>query len=94
MKISSKLSILTVGATLLASSLVAENFKVLTPPDPNSIPLMVLEAKQKEFLGTDTIKITKAPSGDISAMKAMMNDKKVDVALFNFIAGVSFTLKE
>ncbi len=81
---------LAIGASLLASSLLAQNFKVLTPPDPNSIPLMVLEAKQKEFLGTDTLQIAKAPSGDISAMKAIMNDKKVDVALFNFIAGGKF----
>ncbi len=90
MKILNKLGFLTIGATLLASSLLAENFKVLTPPDPNSIPLLVLEAKQKEFLGTDTMTIAKAPSGDISAMKAIMNDKKVDVALFNFIAGGKF----
>ncbi|MEA1914331.1 MAG: hypothetical protein U9N30_03350 [Campylobacterota bacterium] len=85
-----KLSLLTLGTLLLTSSLMAQNFKVLTPPDPNSIPLLVLEAKQQEFLGTDTLSIAKAPSGDISAMKAIMNDKKVDVALFNFIAGGKF----
>ncbi len=90
MQMIKRLGFLTISATLLASSLLAENFKVLTPPDPNSIPLLVLEAKQKEFLGTDTLQIAKAPSGDISAMKAIMNDKKVDVALFNFIAGGKF----
>ncbi len=90
MQILKKLSLLTVGASFLASSLMAQTFKVLTPPDPNSIPLLVLEAKQKLFLGKDTLKVAKAPSGDISAMKAIMNDKKVDVALFNFIAGGKF----
>jgi len=75
---------------LFASSAAAQTFKVLTPPDPNSIPLMVLKAKEKELLGADTMEIVKAPSGDMSAMKAIMNSKSVDVALFNFISGGKF----
>ena len=90
MQIIKKFTLGTVGVMFLTSTLLGQTFKVLTPPDPNSIPLLVLEAKQKEFLGADKLKIAKAPSGDISAMKAIMNDKKVDVALFNFIAGGKF----
>lgn len=85
-----KITLLSMGVALLTTATMAESFKVLTPPDPNSIPLLVLEAKQKEFLGTDELIVAKAPSGDISAMKAIMNGKKADVALFNFIAGGKF----
>ncbi|MGM0623459.1 MAG: hypothetical protein ACQESH_05490 [Campylobacterota bacterium] len=85
-----KAVVLSLATALFATAAVAETFKVLTPPDPNSIPILVLEAKQKEFLQKDTLQIAKAPSGDISAMKAMMNDKKADVALFNFLAGGKF----
>ncbi len=69
----------------------AREIKVMTPPDPNSIPLMVLEAKSQEFLPAgDTIKLVIAPAGDVSAMKAIMVQKKADIGLFNFLAGGKF----
>lgn len=69
----------------------AREIKVMTPPDPNSIPLMVLEAKSQEFLPSGMIiKPVVAPAGDVSAMKAIMAQKKADIGLFNFLAGGKF----
>jgi ABC-type nitrate/sulfonate/bicarbonate transport system substrate-binding protein len=69
----------------------AREIRVLTPPDPNSIPLMVLEEKTDAFLPKDTtLKIVVAPAGDVSAMKAIMAQKKADIGLFNFLAGGKF----
>ena len=67
---------------------------VATPPDPNSIPLLVLKAHEKDWLKKDgynlKIKIKLAPGGDPSAMKAMLHSKQVDLALFNNIGAAKF----
>jgi len=62
-------------------------FKVVTPPDPNSIPLLVLDAKQKEWMDGVEIQTTVAPGGDPSAMRALLHSKEADFALFNALGG-------
>jgi ABC-type nitrate/sulfonate/bicarbonate transport system substrate-binding protein len=63
---------------------------VSTPPDPNFIPIAVLEAKAKEWMPGVTVKVVTAPAGDPSAMRAMIQKKAVDFALFNILGGTKF----
>lgn len=67
---------------------------VATPPDPNSIPLLVLKAHERDWLKKDgynlKIKIKLTPGGDPSAMKAMLHSRQTDLALFNNIGAAKF----
>ena len=62
---------------------------VLTPPDPNSIPLLLLRANEDKWLSENGLKvkleIKLAPAGDPSAMKAMIHNKQADIGLFSNI---------
>ncbi|RKQ89088.1 ABC transporter substrate-binding protein [Brockia lithotrophica] len=63
---------------------------VVTPPDPNSIPLLLLYAKQDEWLKGDVpvkLQVKLAPGGDPSAMKALIQNRDADFALFNSLGG-------
>jgi ABC-type nitrate/sulfonate/bicarbonate transport system substrate-binding protein len=65
-------------------------FRVSTPPDPNLIPLAVLRAKAEEWMPGVEVEIVTAPAGDPGAMRAMIQKKSVDFALFNSIGGSKF----
>jgi len=81
----------TATATADAKPAIAGEYTVMTPPDPNSIALFVLQNKAAEFLPEGvSIKIKSAPGGDVAAMKAMMVKGEVDYALFNATAGGKF----
>ena len=63
---------------------------VVTPPDPNSIPLLLLYAKQDEWLKGDVpvkLQVKLAPAGDPSAMKALIQNRDADFAFFNSLGG-------
>lgn len=65
-------------------------FRVSTPPDPNIVPLAVLRAKAEEWMPGVDIELVTAPAGDPGAMRAMIQKKSVDFALFNSIGGSKF----
>lgn len=68
----------------------AEEIRLSLPPDPNALPVFVLEAKQERFLPEDELKLVSNPAGDPSAMRAMIQARRVDFALFNLVGGVRF----
>ncbi|MFP4639244.1 MAG: hypothetical protein ACLFMY_02255 [Guyparkeria sp.] len=68
----------------------AAEIRLSLPPDPNALPVFVLEAKQERFLPEDDLKLVSNPAGDPSAMRAMIQARRVDFALFNLIGGVRF----
>ncbi|MBW2187955.1 MAG: hypothetical protein JRG71_16790, partial [Deltaproteobacteria bacterium] len=87
-----QLSLLLFAALLLSTQFVAaQTIKVISPPDPNAVVLLVLEAKQEQFLphGT-TVEIVAAPAGGPQAMKKIITEKQVDIGLFNFMSGGEF----
>lgn len=67
---------------------------VVTPPDPNSVPLLLLKAYENEWLSKNgyevNLKIKLAPSGDPSAMKALLHKKQADIGLFNNLGAAKF----
>ena len=68
----------------------AEDIRLSLPPDPNALPIFVLEAKQQRFLPDDNLALVSNPAGDPSAMRAMIQARRVDFALFNLVGGVRF----
>lgn len=84
--------LLTVAACFLAvmASSRAETIRLSFPPDPNALPVFVLQAKQSEWLPQDTLALKANPAGDPSAMRALIATGEVDYALFNLIGGVRF----
>ncbi|OIQ65089.1 hypothetical protein GALL_533550 [mine drainage metagenome] len=81
--------LLAVMASLffLASPLRAETIRISFPPDPNALPVFVLQAKGAQFLPHDTLEFRANPAGDPSAMRALIASGQVDYALFNLIGG-------
>ncbi|MFP4251133.1 MAG: hypothetical protein ACOCY2_01705 [Guyparkeria sp.] len=77
-------------ALLFALPSQAAEIRLSLPPDPNALPVFVLEAKQERFLPEDDLKLVSNPAGDPSAMRAMIQARRVDFALFNLIGGVRF----
>lgn len=65
-------------------------FRVISPPDPNLIPVAVLRAKAAVLAPGIDIEIVTAPSGDPSAMRAMLYSRAADFALFNTLGGSRF----
>lgn len=78
------------GVIVGGSPVYAEKVTITLPPDPNALPVFVLKAKQAEFLPQDEIVIVQAPGGDPSAMRAMIQGKKMDFAFFNTVGGANF----
>ena len=71
-----------------AAPLWAKEYTVTVPPDSSAIPLMVLEAKQKEWLPNDMrIKITKWPLGDPCAQRVIVALKTADLGLLELQEG-------
>jgi len=68
----------------------AAEIRLSLPPDPNALPIFVLEEKQDRFLPDDELVLVSNPAGDPSAMRAMIQSRRVDFALFNLIGGVRF----
>lgn len=62
-------------------------FDVVTPPDPNAFPLLLLDAKQEEWLDDVALNVSTAPAGDPGAMRALLHSKEADFALFNALGG-------
>lgn len=75
---------------MLAAPARAEDIRLSLPPDPNALPVFVLEAKRQQFLPDDELTLVSNPAGDPSAMRAMIQARRVDFALFNLIGGVRF----
>jgi len=77
------------GCTREVEEAVAERtYTMLTPPDPNAIPLLLLDLYQEEMLGEGVkIEVKVAPAGDPAAMSAMIAGKEADFALFNALGG-------
>ncbi|MDP8305621.1 MAG: hypothetical protein RAO75_03785 [Candidatus Chlorobium antarcticum] len=65
-------------------------FKVIAPPDPNFIPVAVLREKVSELAPGIAVEIVTAPSGDPSAMRAMLYSRAADFALFSTLGGSRF----
>ncbi|MBF0586684.1 hypothetical protein INT08_07230 [Prosthecochloris sp. N3] len=65
-------------------------FRVITPPDPNFIPMSVLRAKADEWMPGVDVELVMAPSGDPSAMRAMLYSRAADFALFSVLGGSRF----
>lgn len=68
----------------------AEEIRLSLPPDPNALPIFVLAEKQEQFLPDDDLILVSNPAGDPSAMRAMIQARRVDFALFNLVGGVRF----
>ncbi|UZJ40967.1 hypothetical protein OO006_11500 [Prosthecochloris sp. SCSIO W1101] len=66
-------------------------FTVITPPDPNFIPMSVLKAKADEWMTGVDVELVMAPSGDPSAMRAMLFSRAADFALFSVLGGSRFS---
>ncbi|WP_372986031.1 hypothetical protein [Marinobacter sp.] len=60
------------------------------PPDPNALPIFVLEARQAQFLPADNLILISNPAGDPSGMRALIQGRRVDFTLFNLVGGVRF----
>ncbi|ARM31068.1 hypothetical protein B9H02_06860 [Prosthecochloris sp. HL-130-GSB] len=65
-------------------------FSVITPPDPNFIPMAVLSARAEEWMPGVDVDMVMAPSGDPSAMRAMLYSRSADFALFSVLGGSRF----
>lgn len=68
----------------------AITFSVVTPPDPNFIPMAVLRAKADEWMPGVDVRMVMSPSGDPSAMRAMLYSQAADFALFSVVGGSRF----
>lgn len=68
----------------------AAEIRLSMPPDPNALPVFVLEAKKDRFMPDDDLTLVSNPSGDPSAMRAMIQSRRVDFALFNLVGGTRF----
>lgn len=68
----------------------ASEIRLSLPPDPNALPIFVLEAKQEQFLPDDELTLVSNPAGDPSGMRALIQARRVDFALFNLVGGVRF----
>jgi hypothetical protein len=68
--------------------------RVATPPDPNSLPLLLLKHYERTWLNSSDLRVTidvmQAPGGDPSAMRALIHGRKADVVLFNFLGAAKF----
>lgn len=64
--------------------------RVALPPDPNAVPVFILEQRQDEFLPDAELELVPNPAGDPSAMRAMVQDGRTDFAFFNLVGGVRF----
>ena len=85
---------LSVAVTLIwlagTGSAGAAEIRLSLPPDPNALPIFVLEHHQDRFLPDDELVLVSNPAGDPSAMRAMIQSRRVDFALFNLVGGVRF----
>ncbi len=80
-----------IGLLLACTGAVhAGDIRLSLPPDPNALPVFVLMEKQKEFLPEDHLELAANPSGDPSAMRAMIQSRRIDFALFNLVGGTRF----
>ncbi len=75
---------------LLVGGAFADTFTITVPADPNALPVFVLMEKQARFLPDDQIELIESPAGDPSAMRAMIQAKKMDFAFFNIVGGANF----
>ena len=73
-----------------AGSAHADDIRLSLPPDPNALPVFVLMEKQEAFLPGDRLQLVANPSGDPSAMRAMVQARRMDFALFNLVGGTRF----
>lgn len=85
-----RLLALALSLCLLAAPVGAADIRLSLPPDPNALPIFVLEAKQAQFLPEDELTLISNPAGDPSGMRAMIQARRVDFTLFNLIGGVRF----
>ena len=85
---SSFLRVLLVLFICGVAPLWAKEITITVPPDSSAIPLMVLEAKQKEWLPNDMrIKIIKWPLGDPCAQRVIVALKTADLGLLELQEG-------
>jgi len=75
---------------LSVGSAFADTFTITVPPDPNALPVFVLMEKGARFLPGDQIELIQSPAGDPSAMRAMIQARKMDFAFFNIVGGANF----
>jgi len=75
---------------LLVVPLKAAEIRLSLPPDPNALPVFVLEAKRDKFLPQDDLILVSNPAGDPSGMRALIQGRRVDFTLFNLVSGVRF----
>jgi len=68
----------------------ADEITLSMPPDPNALPVFVLQEKMSEWMPGDSLRLVANPAGDPSAMRAMMQRKVMDFALFNLVGGIRF----
>ncbi|ABM60994.1 hypothetical protein [Halorhodospira halophila] len=68
----------------------SQEIRVGLPPDPNAVPLFILEQRQDDLLPDFELELVRNPAGDPSAMRAMVQDGRIDFAFFNLIGGVRF----
>jgi len=68
----------------------SQKIRVGLPPDPNAVPLFILEQRQDDLLPDFELELVSNPAGDPSAMRAMVQDGRVDFTFFNVIGGVRF----
>lgn len=73
-----------------ATAVRADDIRLSLPPDPNALPVFVLMEKQEAFLPDDRLLLVANPSGDPSAMRAMIQARRMDFALFNLVGGTRF----
>lgn len=74
----------------LVVPLKAAEIRLSLPPDPNALPVFVLEAKRAQFLPEDDLILISNPAGDPSGMRALIQGRRVDFTLFNLVSGVRF----
>lgn len=74
----------------LASMAHADTIRLSLPPDPNALPVFVLMEMQGTFLPQDRLELAANPAGDPSAMRAMIQARSMDFALFNLVGGTRF----
>jgi len=68
----------------------SQKIRIGLPPDPNALPLFILEQRQDDLLPGFELELVSNPAGDPSAMRAMLQGGRVDFAFFNLIGGVRF----
>lgn len=82
--------ILLIGGLVTSGFVQADEIRFSLPPDPNALPIFILQAKKAQFLPEDSLTLIANPAGDPSAMRAMIQAGRMDFALFNLVGGTRF----